>query len=65
MSQRGGKGRGPPKSRGRGRGKGPFAAGPVGMCYCPNCGTEVPHQAGIPCNQKNCPECGTRLARKQ
>ena len=63
MSRRGG-GRGPPAGGGRGRGGGPYAAGPGGECVCPNCGTTVPHQAGVPCNQRNCPKCGAKMTRR-
>jgi len=38
-------------------------AGPDGNCVCPSCGTNVPHQVGIPCSQVKCPKCGTNMAR--
>ena len=44
--------------RGIGRGGG-AGAGPGGSCVCPQCGTKVPHQPGIPCFQVKCPQCGT------
>ncbi len=70
-------GSGPGRGRGMGRGGGAGAgrgagraggtragAGLGGECVCPKCGTTVPHQAGVPCNQMNCPSCGTQMARK-
>lgn len=59
MSGRG-RGRG---GAGRGRMGGPNAAGPGGLCVCPNCGNSVTHQVGTPCNQLNCPKCGSRMVR--
>jgi hypothetical protein len=52
------------RGRGRGRMGGPFAAGPSGNCVCPNCGNEVPHQAGTPCYSMKCPKCGTQMTRR-
>jgi hypothetical protein len=49
--------------RGRGRGGG-FAAGPGGVCHCPNCGEEMSHHLGVPCNQTKCPNCGAYMVRK-
>ena len=57
-----GVGRGMGRCGGRGRGGG-FGAGPGGDCICPSCGTEVPHQAGVPCIEKRCPRCGTGMRR--
>lgn len=50
----------------RRRGKGPHGSesGPVSNCICPNCGTVVPKQPGIPCRQINCPKCGTQMMRE-
>jgi len=58
-------GTGPPRGGGRGRGRmgGPLAAGPGGVCVCPQCGHKVPHVPGQPCNQTACPKCGTTLTR--
>jgi hypothetical protein len=39
-------------------------AGPGGECICPKCGTNVPHEAGIPCSFKQCPKCGAKMVRK-
>lgn len=33
-------------------------------CSCPNCGLEIEHQHGIPCNQHECPKCGDLMKRK-
>ena len=63
-----GRGRGAGRGTGRGQGRGPmggpFAAGPGGSCFCPNCGHTAPHIAGQPCNQKTCPECGATMTRQ-
>ncbi len=63
-----GAGRGPGRRMGsragRGQMGGPFAAGPGGNCVCSNCGHQVPHVVGQPCNQRDCPECGTRMTRQ-
>lgn len=59
----GGDGTGP-MGTGRGRGRmGGLAAGPGGMCKCPNCGYETTHARGQPCNQMKCPECGNIMTR--
>lgn len=51
--------------RGQGKGRGGFGfGGPEGMCVCPGCGHEAPHQAGMPCARMNCEKCGTPMARK-
>ncbi len=61
---RGGGGAGGGRGGGRGRMGGPQAAGPNGVCECPNCGKTVRHVAGQPCYQRACPECGTKMVRK-
>jgi endogenous inhibitor of DNA gyrase (YacG/DUF329 family) len=59
-----GLGRGRGIGRGRGRMGGNRAgAGPGGFCICPNCGTKVPHQAGVPYYTVSCPKCGLRMVR--
>jgi hypothetical protein len=57
---------GGPRGQGLGRGQGARArfAGPGGVCVCPNCGHEQPHQAGVPCPQVKCPQCGAAMVRK-
>jgi ferredoxin len=35
-----------------------------GVCICPNCGSWVRHQAGVPCRTLSCPQCGSRLIRQ-
>lgn len=40
-----------------------FFAGLGGSCVCSNCGTQVPHTTGLPCNTINCPSCGTIMER--
>jgi len=65
MSGRRGGGRGrAPQGGGRGRQGGPYAAGPGGQCVCPNCGTKVPHQAGVPCFEAKCPKCVAKMIRR-
>ncbi|MDQ7825368.1 MAG: hypothetical protein RDV48_21385 [Candidatus Eremiobacteraeota bacterium] len=55
-----------PRGRGgRGRGPGGSGLGPPGTCRCPQCGTEVPHQRGVPCLSLQCPKCGTLMVRSQ
>ena len=51
MSQ-GGKG----KNSGRGN-------GPGGVCTCPFCGHQEPHQAGTPCYKNTCPKCNSVMTR--
>ncbi|MBN2157080.1 MAG: hypothetical protein JW776_13635 [Candidatus Lokiarchaeota archaeon] len=48
---------------GRGRMGGPYAAGPEGSCICPNCKHQIPHKAGVPCNNQKCPKCGATMTR--
>jgi S1-C subfamily serine protease len=38
--------------------------GPNGYLVCPNCGTQVPHQTGVPAYTVNCPNCGTQMMRQ-
>ena len=42
-------GRGRRSGGGRGRMGGSKAAGPDGVCVCPNCGKTVKHQIAVPC----------------
>jgi len=53
-------GRGAGAVRGR---IGGLAAGPGGVCICPDCGHEKAHIRGQPCNQSKCPKCGTLMTR--
>lgn len=39
--------------------------GPGGTLACPNCGTKVTHQRGVPCYTVPCPSCGTQMVRAQ
>ena len=55
--QRGGGG-----GRGLGGGNRP-GAGTGGVCVCPECKHEVPHQAGVPCYTITCPKCGAKMMR--
>ena len=56
-----GNGRGQGRGSGRGRNSGP---GPQGKCICPECGTTVAHQRGIPCYEQSCPKCGSKMIRE-
>ena len=51
------------RRRGRRGRMGGFGLGPGGECVCPNCGTKIPHQRGIPCFRQMCPKCGTPMTR--
>ncbi|MGA1870746.1 MAG: hypothetical protein ACMUJM_19600 [bacterium] len=57
-----GKGMGYGGGRGRMGGNRP-GAGPGGSCVCPQCGTHVLHQQGVPCNNIDCPKCGNKMVR--
>lgn len=59
-----GSGIGQGQGKGIGRGKGRGRAGYPIICVCPNCGKEISHRPGIPCNSVKCPQCGTVMARK-
>ncbi len=50
-----------------GRMGGANAGGPGGTCRCtnPNCGYEMPHDRGMPCNEITCPKCGSPMTRKE
>jgi len=62
-------GQGPGTGKGMGMGRGWMGgnrpgAGPSGNCVCPNCGTRVPHQVGVPCYNLSCPKCGAKMIRE-
>jgi len=38
--------------------------GPYGECVCPECGTKIAHQAGVPCTSQLCPKCNTIMLRE-
>jgi len=59
-----GQGRGMGGGGGRGMGPGGRGLGPGGNCVCPNCGTKVAHQRGIPCVEVKCPNCGNSMVRE-
>ena len=59
-----GRGMGPGTGRGMGMGGNRPGAGPSGNCLCPSCGTEIPHQAGVPCSDLSCPKCGAKMVRE-
>ncbi|NTU98307.1 MAG: DUF134 domain-containing protein [Chlorobiaceae bacterium] len=34
------------------------------VCFCPECGHELPHVKGVPCRESHCPLCNFPLQRK-
>jgi len=38
--------------------------GPVGNLVCPNCGTAITHQRGVPAYTVDCPNCGSPMYRQ-
>lgn len=59
-----GQGQGQGQGRNTGPGTGPQGAGgssAAGVCRCPSCGHEEPHERGVPCLNKKCPQCGEVL----
>lgn len=38
--------------------------GGTDICICPECGEEVKHKRGKPCNKMECPECGSPMTGK-
>ena len=58
-----GRGQAAGSNQGRGRMGGPLAAGPGGVCVCPNCGKEMPHVQGQACSVMACPNCGSSMIR--
>lgn len=63
LGQRGGQSQGQGQAGGGassnapGMGRG-GAGGSAGVCTCPKCGHEAPHERGKPCMDMKCPECG-------
>ena len=53
------------RRQGRGRKDAPLAAGLVGNCVCPSCGTTAAHVPGQPCSKMICPKCGVKMTRQQ
>lgn len=55
--------------RGGGQGRGncglgsPRGQNKSGICLCPSCGKNMPHERGNPCFEIKCPECGTAMTR--
>lgn len=48
----------------RGRGTGREGTGGASVCVCPECGHEIAHVFGDPCNSTKCPKCGTPMTGK-
>jgi len=53
-------------NRGTGKGKGnpPIGDGGATICKCPDCGYEMPHVKGRPCNEHQCVKCGAYMVGK-
>ena len=49
---------------GQGGRMGGWGLGPGGFLVCPNCGTQVPHQRGVPASTVSCPSCGVPMMRE-
>ncbi len=58
-----GRGQGGGSGRGGGRNRTSMGLGPSGNCVCPVCGSNVPHERGIPCYEMSCPKCGANMSR--
>ncbi len=52
------------KGQGRGRRNTSGPGAGSGMCVCPQCGNQEPHQRGVPCLQKKCAKCGAVMTRQ-
>jgi len=50
--------------RGRTPAANPGSAAAQGICVCPQCGHQEPHERGVPCMQKKCAKCGALMTRK-
>jgi predicted Fe-Mo cluster-binding NifX family protein len=42
----------------------PGSAPAQGICVCPQCGHQEPHERGVPCMQKKCAKCSAVMTRK-
>lgn len=52
------------RGAGQGIGEPRVGDGGAGICVCPECGTEVKHDRGTPCNEIKCPKCGVPMKGK-
>lgn len=48
----------------QGQGTGREGEGGTDTCVCPECGHEVKHERGTPCNKQMCPECNVAMTGK-
>jgi len=48
----------------RGKDGSPEGAGGSSICICPECGYEVEHDKGSPCNEIKCDKCGAKMTGK-
>jgi predicted Fe-Mo cluster-binding NifX family protein len=61
---KGRRGQGGGQGRGRRNAGSTGSAAASGVCICPQCGNQEPHQRGIPCMQKACAKCGAVMTRQ-
>ncbi len=50
------------REKGKGNGR---RSQTVNNCTCPNCGKNIPHKQGHPCNQIQCPDCKVMLVAER
>ena len=48
----------------QGKGTGREGLGGTDTCVCPECGYEMKHERGVPCNKNKCAECNVAMTGK-